>query len=107
MVGIITYGVYIPRYRIKVEEIACIWGANPVDISGGLGVLEKSVPDVDEDTITISVEAARNALLRRDLVMDDLGAIYVGSESHPYAVKPTARREPQVFRHAWGSLRVE
>jgi hydroxymethylglutaryl-CoA synthase len=90
MVGIITYGVYIPRYRIKVEEIACIWGANPVDISGGLGVLEKSVPDVDEDTITISVEAARNALLRRDLVMDDLGAIYVGSESHPYAVKPTA-----------------
>lgn len=90
MVGIITYGVYIPRYRIKVEEIARIWGANPVDISGGLGVMEKSVPDVDEDTITISVEAARNALLRRDLVMDDLGAIYVGSESHPYAVKPTA-----------------
>jgi hydroxymethylglutaryl-CoA synthase len=90
MVGIATYGVYIPRFRIKVEEIANLWGANAADISGGLGVFEKSVPDVDEDTITIAVEAARNALSRRKIDLDGLGAIYVGSESHPYAVKPTA-----------------
>ncbi|OPX72042.1 MAG: hypothetical protein A4E38_00779 [Methanoregulaceae archaeon PtaB.Bin108] len=90
MVGIITYGVYIPRFRIKVEEIARVWGANPDDISGGLGVFSKSVPDLDEDTATIAVEAARNALLRRNIDPRDIGAVYVGSESHPYAVKPTA-----------------
>lgn len=90
MVGIITYGVYIPRYRIKVEEIARVWGANATDISGGLGVFEKSVPDMDEDTATIAVEAARNALARRMVDPEDIGAVYVGSESHPYAVKPTA-----------------
>ncbi|NYT05671.1 MAG: hydroxymethylglutaryl-CoA synthase [Methanomicrobiales archaeon] len=90
MVGIVTYGAYIPRYRIKIEEIARVWGANADDISGGLGVYEKSVPDLDEDTITISVEAARNALLRRRIDPEAIGAIYVGSESHPYAVKPTA-----------------
>jgi hydroxymethylglutaryl-CoA synthase len=90
MVGIITYGVYIPRYRIKVEEIARVWGANASDISGGLGVFEKSVPDLDEDTATIAVEAARNALNRRHVNPDEIGAVYVGSESHPYAVKPTA-----------------
>jgi hydroxymethylglutaryl-CoA synthase len=65
MVGIMTYGVYIPRYRIKVEEIARIWGANAEDISGGLGVYSKSVPDLDEDAATIAVEAARAALARR------------------------------------------
>ena len=90
MVGIITYGVYIPRYRIKVEEIARVWGANAADISGGLGVFEKSVPDLDEDAATIAVEAARNALLRRKINPKDIGAVFVGSESHPYAVKPTA-----------------
>jgi len=90
MVGIITYGVYIPTYRIKVEEIARVWGANAADISGGLGVFEKSVPDMDEDTATIAVEAARNALLRRRIDPEKIGAVYVGSESHPYAVKPTA-----------------
>ena len=90
MVGIITYGAYIPRYRIKVEEIARVWGANAKEISGGLGVFEKAVPDYDENTATIAVEAARAALLRRPVNRDEIKAVYVGSESHPYAVKPTA-----------------
>ncbi len=90
MVGIVTYGVYIPRFRIRVEEIARVWGANAEDIIGGLGVMEKSVPDLDEDTATIAVEAARNALSRRPIDPEEIGAVYVGSESHPYAVKPTA-----------------
>jgi hydroxymethylglutaryl-CoA synthase len=90
MVGIITYGVYIPKFRIRVHEIARVWGANADDISSGLGVFEKSVPDVDEDTATIAVEAARAALNRRAIDPEGIEAVYVGSESHPYAVKPTA-----------------
>ena len=90
MVGIVTYGAYIPRFRIKVEEIARVWGGNAADITGGLGVFEKSVPDLDEDAATIAVEAARSALARRKIDPEEIGAVYVGSESHPYAVKPTA-----------------
>ncbi|MHC1567339.1 MAG: hydroxymethylglutaryl-CoA synthase [Candidatus Syntropharchaeia archaeon] len=90
MIGIVTYGVYIPRYRIKVEEIAKQWHKDPKQMKDGLGVAEKSVPDFDEDTVTISVEAARYAIKRIDLDPKKIGAIYVGSESHPYAVKPTA-----------------
>ncbi|MBI4361948.1 MAG: hydroxymethylglutaryl-CoA synthase [Euryarchaeota archaeon] len=89
-VGILSYGVYIPRNRIKVEEIARLWGKNPEDIKRGLDVHEKSVPDPDEDTATISVEAARYAIRRAKIDPARIGAIYVGSESHPYAVKPTA-----------------
>ena len=89
-VGIVSYGTHIPVYRIKVEEIARIWGDNAEAIKSGLGVFQKSVPDVDEDTATISVEAAREAVYRANINPKDIGAIYVGSESHPYAVKPTA-----------------
>ncbi len=89
-VGIVSYGTYIPIYRIKVEEIARVWGESAEAIKSGLGIYQKSVPDVDEDTATISVEAAREAVYRANIDPKDIGAIYVGSESHPYAVKPTA-----------------
>ncbi len=88
--GIVGYGVYIPRYRIKVEEIARVWGKNPEAIKKGLMLQEKAVPNIDEDAATISVEAARNALKMAGIDPGDIRAIYVGSESHPYTVKPTA-----------------
>lgn len=89
-VGIVGYGVYIPRYRIKVEEIAKVWGGNAENVSRGLLISEKAVAGFDEDTSTISVEAARSAVEMADIDPKRIGAIYVGSESHPYTVKPTA-----------------
>jgi hydroxymethylglutaryl-CoA synthase len=89
-VGIVGYGSYVPCFRIKAETIAEVWGENAERIKAGLGLSEKSLPAKDEDTITISVQAARNALLRSGIEGKKIGAIYVGSESHPYAVKPTA-----------------
>jgi hydroxymethylglutaryl-CoA synthase len=88
--GVVAYGTYIPRFRIRAEEIARVWGENPENIRSGLGVFQKSIPDIDEDTATISVEAAREAIERSGIDPERIGAIFVGSESHPYAVKPTA-----------------
>ncbi|RLG20681.1 hydroxymethylglutaryl-CoA synthase, partial [Methanosarcinales archaeon] len=89
VVGLVSYGVYIPKYRIKVEEIARVWGKDPEPIIRGLRVMEKSAPDIDEDTVTIAVEAARYSVKRAGIDPGRIGALYVGSESHPYAVKPT------------------
>jgi hydroxymethylglutaryl-CoA synthase len=85
-VGIIGYGAYVPRYRLPATEISRIW-------HGGLKlepIVEKSVPGIDEDVITMSVEASRNALLRAGISPEEIRAVWVGSESHPYAVKPTS-----------------
>ncbi|PTD93510.1 hydroxymethylglutaryl-CoA synthase [archaeon SCG-AAA382B04] len=90
MTGIVSYGVYVPKYRIKVEEIAKVWKEDPESIKKGLKVNQKSAPGQDEDTATIAVEAARNAIKRQEISGEEIEAIYVGSESHPYAVKPTA-----------------
>ena len=84
-VGIVGYGAYVPRYRIAAAEIGRVWpaaGSDPVE--------EKSVPGPDEDSATIAIEAARNALARCGAFdPQEIRAVWVGSESHPYAVKPT------------------
>ena len=85
-VGIIGYGAYVPRYRLPASEVSRVW----TDGQAGLPVKEKSVPGLDEDVATMSIEAARNALLRADIAPEGIRAVWVGSESHPYAVKPTS-----------------
>jgi hydroxymethylglutaryl-CoA synthase len=85
-VGIVGYGAYVPRYRLPASEVARIWTAG----EGGLPIKEKAVPGLDEDVVTMSIEAARNALLRAGIPAEHIRAVWVGSESHPYAVKPTS-----------------
>lgn len=85
-VGIVGYGVYLPRYRIKTSEIARVWGRD----SKSVPIQEKSVPGPDEDAVTIGIEAARNALKRGGISPKDIAAVWAGSESKPYAVKPSS-----------------
>jgi hydroxymethylglutaryl-CoA synthase len=89
MIGIVGYGSYVPRFRIKAEDIANQWGADAEAFKRGLLLEEKTVPGPDEDTITISVTAARYALQRAGIDPQEIGCCYIGSESHPYAVKPS------------------
>lgn len=90
MVGIISYGAYIPSYRIKVEEIANVYGKNSDFIKKELMIEEKSVASYDEDSLTMSVEASLNALKKVSIDRKKIGAVYSGSESPVYAVKPNA-----------------
>lgn len=89
MIGIVGYGSYVPAYRIKTSTIADQWGDDCNTIENGLLMKEKTVPGMDEDTITISVAAAKNAIKRAGIDPKKIGAVYIGSESHPYAVKPS------------------
>lgn len=83
-IGIEGYGAYIPCYRLPTAEISRVWHG------GGSGAnREKSVASSDEDTTTMAVEAARIALNMAG-VGTNVGAIFVGTESKVYAVKPTS-----------------
>ncbi|MFH0713564.1 MAG: hydroxymethylglutaryl-CoA synthase, partial [Candidatus Micrarchaeota archaeon] len=88
-VGITGYGYYVPRFRVKTTDIAIAWNKDP-STGKALGVEEKAVGSWDEDSCTFAVEAARMAIETSKIDPQELGALYVGSESKPYAVKPSA-----------------
>lgn len=90
MAGIVSYGVYVPRYRLKLSDIAQVWKKDGQEISKALKVQEKAVTAVDEDAITMAVEAAYQALQRGKISAEKIESIFVGSESHPYAVNPSS-----------------
>ncbi|MCX8153983.1 MAG: hydroxymethylglutaryl-CoA synthase, partial [Candidatus Bathyarchaeota archaeon] len=78
--GIVGYGVYVSRFRIRE------------------GNIERAVPFIDEDAITAAVEAGKLALIHSGVDNALVGKIYVGSESNPYAVKPIASKVAQVLK---------
>ncbi len=78
--GIVGYGAYTSRFRIKEDG------------------LERAVPFIDEDSVTAAVEAGKLALIHSGLDSRWVGKVYVGSESNPYAVKPIASKVAQVLK---------
>lgn len=85
-VGIVGYGAYVPRYRLSASEVNRVWHGDEDEVP----CQEKAVPGPDEDTVSMAIEAARNALRRACIDARLLRAVWVGSESHPYAVKPSS-----------------
>ena len=81
MAGIIGFGTYVPRYRLPREVIAKEWGQPSM---GG----EKAVAGHDEDSLTLAVNAALNAL--PDGAAAGIDAIYFASTTPPYREKQSA-----------------
>lgn len=90
MIGIVSYGFYVPKYRIKVDDIAKTWGKNPEDVKNSLKIREKAVAGNDEDSLTMAYESASMALSGLSLKNDDISAIFFGSETPPYVVNPAS-----------------
>jgi hydroxymethylglutaryl-CoA synthase len=80
MLGLISAGAYIPRYRLSGKTLAAVWGA------GAAG--ERAVANYDEDSLTMAVEASLDALAGHG--PRDVGACFFASTSPPYLEKSSA-----------------
>ncbi len=81
MVGICTYGGYVPRYRLNRSLVFKAMGwMNPATIAHSKG--EKAVANFDEDSITMAVAAGLDALNGTDHSKVD--GVYFASTTLPY-----------------------
>lgn len=90
MSGIVGYGTYIPKYRVKTADIAAVWKKDAIEITNALKITEKSVPALDEDSVTLAIEASLRAIKSAQIIPNSIESVYFGSESHPYTVNPSS-----------------
>lgn len=88
--GIISYGAYIPIYRLRISEIAKVWGKDIESINNSLKIESKAVAGYDEDAVTMAFEAASLAIKKVSLKNRTIESVFLGSESYPYAVNPAS-----------------
>jgi hydroxymethylglutaryl-CoA synthase len=87
-IGILSYASSLPDQKISIKEIAKGRGKNP-SVADSLGVYYKTVPEIDDDAITLATDAGLEALNRFKGNKKEISTLFIGSESHPYAVKPS------------------
>lgn len=92
-VGIAAYGAALPYKAVDLAVIESSQNRVIGSVAKALKVKQKTVPDLDEDAATLAAQAALQALKRLQKLdskaKNKINALFVGSESHPYAVKPT------------------
>ncbi len=83
-VYLLKTGVAFPRQKTPIKKLAKKqgWLTNP---GRSLGIEEKTIPALDEDSLTLAWQAASPIVQGFE---EKIGALYFGSESPPYAVKP-------------------
>lgn len=81
MPGIVSYGAYVPIYRLSREAIGAMW--NKAVAKG-----EKAVANADEDTVTMGVEAVLDCMNGMD--RNQVDGLYFATDSPPYIEKQAA-----------------
>ena len=81
MAGIVSYGSYVPYRRLKRAAIAAVLGTPP-------GKGERAIASFDEDSVSMAVEATRDALKAAGSA--DVQALFFATSTPPYAEKLSA-----------------
>ena len=88
--GIISYGVALPRCRVRSQEILDVWHNTQASMIKKLGYEERAVLYPDQDTITLAIDAGQIAIERAGIDLSQVGALILGTGTNPYQTKASA-----------------
>jgi hydroxymethylglutaryl-CoA synthase len=91
MAGISGFGVYVPKRRLALKDYLAVWEKiYAVDGLSEMGIRQRAVLAADEDTNTLAVMAAKAALADAAILREDIGGLFLGTRTDPYATRPSA-----------------
>ncbi|HAR74085.1 MAG TPA: hydroxymethylglutaryl-CoA synthase [Flavobacteriaceae bacterium] len=88
--GIEAASIYVPHIYLPIKDLAIQRNIDPDKLEIGLGLKKMSVLDVHEDTATIAANALLKLMTDFNIDPNEIGRIYLGTESALDGAKPTA-----------------
>ncbi|WP_312923424.1 hydroxymethylglutaryl-CoA synthase family protein [Empedobacter brevis] len=88
--GIEAVSIYVPHIYLPIKDLAIQRQIDPDKLEIGLGLKKMSVLDVHEDTATIAANALLKLIHDFEIDPNEIGRIYLGTESALDGAKPTA-----------------
>ncbi|MGV0832683.1 hydroxymethylglutaryl-CoA synthase family protein [Empedobacter brevis] len=88
--GIEAVSIYVPHIYLPIKDLAIQRQIDPDKLEIGLGLKKMSVLDVHEDTATIAANALLKLIHDFEINPNEIGRIYLGTESALDGAKPTA-----------------
>ncbi len=79
--GIDDIAVYIPKLYMDASDIAAARGVDPVKLKKGLGISQMAIADANQDPACFAANACLKLMQRNNLSPDDIGRLYVSTES--------------------------
>ncbi|MGH1433900.1 MAG: hydroxymethylglutaryl-CoA synthase family protein [Lewinella sp.] len=96
--GIDDLAAYIPEVYLPIATLADARGIEYAKLNKGLGLTAMAIPDVGEDAATMMANAVRELIEKNDLRPQQIGRMYLGTESAIDGAKPTATYALQMLQ---------
>ena len=88
--GIDAIAFYVPELFVSMDNLALARGIPAEKLKRGLGLQKMAIPNVGEDASTFAANALLNLINQNNLNPNDIGRVYLGTESAVDGSKPTA-----------------
>ena len=88
--GIDAIAFYVPKLYVSMDDLSKARGISAEKLKRGLGLKKMAVPNTDEDAVTFAANELLNLITQNNINPNDIGRIYLGTESAVDGSKPTA-----------------
>lgn len=101
-IGIDDMACHVPSVYLDIKDLAEARGIVYPKLSKGLGLHKMALPDVHEDAATMAAEAISELMEKNGLQPEDIGRLYMGTESALDNAKPTATYAAEMVEQKLG-----
>ena len=101
-IGIDDLSCHVPSLYLDIRDLAEARGIAYEKLAHGLGLLKMAIPDVHEDAATMAAEAIAELMTKNNLRPEQIGRIYLGTESALDGAKPTATYAVEMVQQRLG-----